>query len=403
MTHKAAPSVAVFTQGGTEWIAGRIYIANLTRALSLLPDGERIAVSEIAPHTSGQVDPNESGVVSKSSWYAFRATDSVADKLRAAKRGLRHGKWPRSLEGAVTRAKATVAYPVLDTLGRDFPIPWIGWIPDFQHKRLPHYFPAEEISRRDERFQGIVNDAWHVVVSSEDSYRDLNRWFPTERSRASVLPFVAVMNDQWYEEEPAKVAARFGLPDKFLIFPCQYWIHKNHCTAFEAVRILRDRGISDICLVSTGRTQDFRNPDHFGRLQEFLKKHGLEAQVRILGLLPRNEEIQLLRRAAAVIQPSQFEGWSSLIEDAWALGKRLYVSDIPVHREQRPPNAVFFSLGEAEALAELIAKDWADLKPGPDFKSEHEARAQQQGRVLTFARAFLQILNRTMVTGKVEA
>ena len=134
-----------------------------------------------------------------------------------------------------------------------------------------------------------------------------------------------------------------------------------------------------------------------------VQKHGLEAQVRILGLLPRNEEVQLLRRAAAVIQPSQFEGWSSLVEDAWALGKRLYVSDIPVHREQRPPNAVFFPLGDAEQLAELIAKDWANLKPGPDFKGEREARAQQKERALAFARAFLQILNRTVLTGKAEA
>jgi glycosyltransferase involved in cell wall biosynthesis len=399
----AALSVAVLTLGGTEWIAGRIYIANLIGALRLLPDGERITISQVAPHTSSRTDLTESGADSNAHWFAFRATDSIADKLRGAKRGLRHGKWPRSLEAAVTRARATAAFPVLDSLGREFPIPWIGWIPDFQHKRLPHFFPEEEIRRRDRRFQGIVDDAWHVVVSSEDAHRDLRRWFPTEPLRTSVLPFVSVINGKWYEEEPADVAAQFDLPEKFLIFPCQYWVHKNHDVLFEAIRILRDKGFSDICLVSTGRTNDFRKPGYFAKLQGFLQLHGLDAHVRILGLLPRNQEIQLLRRAVAVIQPSQFEGWSALVEDARALGKRMYVSDIPVHREQQPPNAVFFPLGDAEQLAELVGKDWRELKPGPDFKSECEAREQQHGRTLTFARTFLQILTRTAAARKAGA
>jgi glycosyltransferase involved in cell wall biosynthesis len=396
----ASPSVAVLTQGGTEWIAGRIYIANLIGALRLLPDEERITISQIASYTSSRTDLNESGADLNAHWFAFRVTDSIADKLRGAKRGLRHGKWPRSLESAVTRARATAAFPVLDSLGREFPIPWIGWIPDFQHKRLPHFFPEEEINRRDKRFQGIVDDAWHVVVSSEDAHRDLRRWFPAEPLRTSVLPFVSVINTKWYEEEPADVTAQFDLPGKFLIFPCQYWVHKNHDVLFEAMRILRDRGFSDICLVSTGRTNDFRNPSYFAKLREFLRQHDLDAHVRILGLLPRRQEIQLLRRAVAVVQPSQFEGWSALLEDARALGKRMYVSDIPVHREQQPPNAAFFPLGDAEQLAELVGKDWPDLKPGPDSKSECEARAEQQGRTLTFARTFLQILTRTAAARK---
>ncbi len=395
-----ALSVAVLTQGGAEWIAGRIYIANLIGALGLLPEEERIVATQIAPQTSSRADLNESGPVLRVHWFGFRAKDSFADKLRGAKTGLRYGKWPHSLEAEARRVKATAVFPVLDSLGREFPMPWIGWIPDFQHKWLPHFFPEEEVNQRDRRFQGIVNDAWHVVVSSENAHDDLRRWFPTEPSRASVLPFVSVINRKWYEDEPAKVAAQFNLPEKFLIFPCQYWAHKNHGMLFEAIRILRDRGFSDICLVSTGRTNDFRNPGHFAMLQAFLRQHELNANVRILGLLPRSHEIQLLRRAVAVIQPSQFEGWSALVEDARALGKRMYVSDIPVHREQRPPNAIFFQLGDAEQLAELVAKDWRELKPGPDSKSEYEASAEQHGRTLAFARTFLQILKRTATVRK---
>jgi glycosyltransferase involved in cell wall biosynthesis len=190
-----------------------------------------------------------------------------------------------------------------------------------------------------------------------------------------------VSSKECYEEEPNQVAAQFQLPEKFLIFPSQFWIHKNHRVLFEAIRILRDRGFADICLVST--------------LQEQIQRLGLNAHIRILGLLPRQVQVQLFRRAAAVIQPSLFEGWSALVEDARTLGKRIYVSDIPVHREQQPANAVFFDPDRADELAESVARDWPDLKPGPDLVRESEAHVQHLCRALAFARAFHQILKRT--------
>jgi glycosyltransferase involved in cell wall biosynthesis len=388
--------VAVLAQGGPEWAAGRVYVCNLLRALELLPEEERIAFCLVLPPSTRTADLGELGAshlpVRR---FAFHATDSPVNKLRGAKRSLSRRKWPRSLEGVVARAKAGVVFPALASLGREFPVPWIGWIPDFQHKRLPQFFSGEELRTRDERFQGIVDDARHVVVSSEDARHDLMRWFPPGATGISVLSFVSVSSKEWYEEEPGRVAAQFQLPEKFLIFPSQFWIHKNHRVLFEAIRILRDRGFADICLVSTGHTNDHRHPQYFASLQDHLEQLGLNPQIRILGLLPRQVQVQLFRRAAAVIQPSLFEGWSALVEDARTLGKRIYVSDIPVHREQQPTDGVFFHPDRPEELAELVARDWPDLKPGPDLVRESEAHVQQRSRALAFARAFHQIVKRT--------
>jgi glycosyltransferase involved in cell wall biosynthesis len=388
--------VAVLAQGGPEWIAGRVYVCNLLRAIELLPEEERIACCLVLSPTSQAADVSELGAgrlpVRR---FAFHATDSPLNKLRGAKRSFARGKWPRSLEGVLARTKADVVYPALTSLGREFPVPWIGWIPDFQHKRLPQFFPDEELRGRDQRFREVVDDAHHVVVSSEDARHDLIRWFPTTSTRISVLSFVSVSSKEWFEEEPGQVAAQFQLPEKFLIFPSQFWIHKNHRVLFEAIRILRDRGIADICLVSTGHTNDSRHPQYFAGLQQHLEQLGLNPHIRILGLLPRQVQVQLVRRAVAVIQPSLLEGWSALVEDARTLGKRIYVSDIPVHREQQPTDAVFFHPDRPDELAELVARDWPDLKPGPDLIREGEARVQQRYRALAFARAFHQILERT--------
>jgi glycosyltransferase involved in cell wall biosynthesis len=393
--------VALLAQGGPDWIAGRIYICNLVRALNLLPNEERIPFRLVLPHTSQSADLVDMGTNPLAArYFAFRATDRVATKLRSALRSLRRGRWPRSLEDVVVRAKARAVFPCTTSLGREFPAPWIGWIPDFQHKRLPRFFSEAEQRERDASFQDIADNACHVVVSSQDALHDLMQWFPVRPTRASVLSFVSVLADEWYEEEPDRVAARFQLPEKFLIFPSQFWIHKNHRILFEAIRLLRDKGLADICLVSTGQTNDYRHPEYFAGVQDFLVQHGLAAHVRILGLLPRKAQIHLMRRAVAVIQPSLFEGWSALVEDARSLGKRIYVSDIPVHREEHPADAVFFDPDRADQLAELVARDWPDLRPGPDLAREREACSQAHSRALAFAGGFLQILDRATANEK---
>jgi glycosyltransferase involved in cell wall biosynthesis len=273
-------------------------------------------------------------------------------------------------------------------------MPWIGWIPDFQHKRLPDFFSEKERQHRDEQFQRLIDEASHIVVSSWDAYEDLMRWFPINSDRVSVLPFTSVATPRWYQQEPNQVVERFGLPAKYLMFPSQFWIHKNHRLLFEALGILRDRGMPDASLVLTGQTFDYRWPEYFADLQNSIDQQNLNKQVHILGLIDRQEQIQLLRCAAAVIQPSLFEGWSSLVEDCKTLGKRIYLSDLRVHREQNPQDSEYFDPFRAEELAELLARDWSTLEPGPDYRREKQAHAQHTDRATAFAESFLHVTQR---------
>jgi glycosyltransferase involved in cell wall biosynthesis len=305
-------------------------------------------------------------------------------------------RWPYSLEGTLRRINAKILFPVHGSLGQHFTVPWIGWIPDFQHKHLPQLFPAAERQNRDLRFGQLVRDAAHLVVSSNDAYNDLMRWFPIPSARTSVLPFVTAPMDSWYEADPALVARQFQLPEKFLIFPSQFWMHKNHGTLISAIALLRNRGLADICLVSTGHTNDFRNPEYFPQLARTIEEASLSSHIRILGLLPRHLQVQLIRRAVAIVQPSLFEGWSSLLEDARALGKRVYVSDLPVHREQNPPNCAFFNPRDAVELADLIQAEWQHLRPGPDGAAEKNARELQHERTLDYARKFITVVDRAV-------
>ena len=106
---------------------------------------------------------------------------------------------------------------------------------------------------------------------------------------------------------------------------------------------------------------------------------------------PRLDQIQLLRCADAVLQPSLFEGWSTVVEDARALGKRIFLSDIPVHREQNPPGAVYFDPNEPADLAAAIDREWNNLTPGPCEDEEMIARERQGELIAAYARDLMAI------------
>ena len=61
-----------------------------------------------------------------------------------------------------------------------------------------------------------------------------------------------------------------------------------------------------------------------------------------------------MRQSLAVIQTSLFEGWSTSVEEAIALGKQIILSDIPVHREQNPKQGVYFDPNAPVQLASIL-------------------------------------------------
>ncbi len=117
-----------------------------------------------------------------------------------------------------------------------------------------------------------------------------------------------------------------------------------------------------------------------------------------LGIIPRSEQIQLYRFAAAVVQPSQFEGWSTVIEDAKALGRPIIASSIDVHKEQLQwvENVHLFRASDPVHLSECIEVLWPDLTSGPDMGAEKLAAKRNDIRRIESAKAFMVIVEEAM-------
>ena len=109
----------------------------------------------------------------------------------------------------------------------------------------------------------------------------------------------------------------------------------------------------------------------------------------VLGTVPHADVFRLLRQSIGVLQPSLFEGWNTAVEECKSVGKAMIVSDIAVHREQNPPNSVYFPPTDFIALADHLSRVHAEWKPGPDAQLEAEAKRLLPVRMLSFAQAFI--------------
>ena len=137
----------------------------------------------------------------------------------------------------------------------------------------------------------------------------------------------------------------------------QFWRHKDHVTAIKGFKLFLD-GLEkkNIGLVCTGQTLDYRFPNYFDDIKDLINELGLTEKIFILGYIPKNDQLQILKKSIAVIQPTLFEGGpgGGAVYESVAFGIPSIVSDIPVNQELNDETVTFFNTGSPEDLAEKM-------------------------------------------------
>lgn len=234
-------------------------------------------------------------------------------------------------------------------------VPTIGYIYDFQHIYLEHLFSFRERKRRNKNFRKIMERSDVVVVNSMSVKHDADQQFPQSIEKVVALPFSAAASPDWFELNPALVKEKYGIGNRFFMISNQFWIHKKHEIAIQSFAKVVERE-PKLELVLTGATDDFRVPDRLNDIEKLIDILGLTSKVHILGLIPKMEQVALLRSTEALIQPTAFEGGpgGGSVFDAVSVGTPAIVSDIPVNREIEQYVFSYFKLDDVESLTERM-------------------------------------------------
>lgn len=337
--------------GGKDWTGGYNYLLNLLQAVGRYQSDHLTPVLFVGEEVAGKdVD----------SFAAIPGVEIVRTPLLNASRRtaslLQSMLWGR--DGALQRLfqahQIHVVFEAAQFFGWRLGIPAIAWIPDFQHKMLPHLFSRSAWWKREIGFRAQVIGRRTIMLSSADARLACERHYPSTRGHTRTVHFAVAPGPKIPYPEARAIADLYGLPKTFFFMPNQFWRHKNHELVLDALVILRQRG-SQVVIAASGKQADPRDSFYFPGYQHRLKQLGLQNALSLLGLIPYAHLVAIMRASTAMLNPSLFEGWSTTVEEARAMGTPMVLSDLDVHREQMGAGAIYFDRYSAQSLADALS------------------------------------------------
>ncbi len=246
-----------------------------------------------------------------------------------------------------------LVFPIQDTkIPKNFKT--LGYIYDLQHIDLPKFFNKSEIKKRNQDFKNIINNTDGILVNSFFVKKGILKNFKIKKKNLNVIPFLPYLYDTNLKMNN-NIKKKYNLKNDFFIICNHFWRHKNHQIAFQAFKNLQLQN-KKFDLVCTGITEDSRFPNYFGDLKKKFNKQIIDNKIKILNLIPRSDQLELIKNSLGVIQPSLYEGgpggFSSY--EAISLKKCLIISDLKINKEIKYKNIIFFKKNSSKDLTKKL-------------------------------------------------
>lgn len=361
------------------WIGGTYYFMNLVYSLLHLKDEERPHVVILSNDEDSYKKMQETGYPHLSflpSTFTYSLPERIVNKIGRVLLG----------RNIIEKGYSEKELPVLFGYYEQLPFfrckRKLFWIPDLQDKYYPHYLGKEIALEREKLHRKLGYSTAEVVFSSQAAKKDFESFYPSPTCTTYVLPFAVTLPDLSRVNQK-EVAMKYGIYSSYFFSPNQFWSHKNHMTVIKAVEKLKKQG-SEVLVVFTGN-ESTGGGAYARELKAYVAEQELLNNCLFLGFIDRKEQLSLMNGSIAVIQPSLFEGWSTVVEDAKCLGKELILSDLPVHHEQVDEAVSFFPAEDAQALSKEIMRKIQ--------KGREERALDYESHVLRFAHSFLEAID----------
>ena len=255
-----------------------------------------------------------------------------------------------SKENNLSYLKPSLIFPIYFPIKKNY-INSIGYIYDFQHIDLPKLFSKKEINLRNRLFLKIIKTNNIIFVNSNYVKKKIISEYKISKNRIIKIPFLPYVNYKIRKENFIKLKKKYKIEKSFFIICNHFWKHKNHDIAFKAFHKFLHSN-PNYQLICTGDLTDTRHPNYFKNLQKKYKKIIDENKLLILGMIPKKDQITLLKNSTCVIQPTSYEGGPGGFStyEAIAYKKKILLSDIEVNKEIKEQNVFFFKNNSSQDL-----------------------------------------------------
>ena len=362
----------------SSWMGGIVYIINLVKTLNFLDDEEKPEILLFYRSDLKRFLKEFDYPYLKAVEWNFPSFTSGYLKSIVLRKNL-------FIKPILKQFALDAVYPL-----QDYPVKTrtntnlISWCTDFQYKHFPHFFSGSQNFARDLRTRLALKNNGNMVLSSHDAHKDLNKFFTVKESvKVHIYHFVSIIDD-FAETDIRGLKKKYGLPDKYFMVSNQFHKHKNHKLVLEALAYLKESGII-IHVAFTGKLPDAGDSPYMAELHHIIDSNHLGDQISMLGVISRNDQLQLMKHSQAVIQPSLFEGWSTVIEDARSLQVPVIAASLGVNVEQLGIDHGYFDPRKVDDLV-VILRNY----PERDLQKTHYEKYSI--RVKNAAKNLLQIM-----------
>jgi glycosyltransferase involved in cell wall biosynthesis len=372
------------TAGGGYRFQEDVFAAFLSAAAESRHSFVVFCMPPLAASLAGRLPPNVET-------YPFSETESSALRLlRRVPLVRRFLPPPHSLDWHATMAGIEFMWFV-GAPGRVLDIPYVTVVWDLQHRSHP-WFPevsaAGQWIHRELLFQKVLRRAAAVIVGTEVGKAEVHSFFQVPSERILILPHPTPEFALHASGNPVDIEAKYGLSAPFVLYPAQFWAHKNHVNLLLAIAHLRDRFGLRLKVALVGSDQGNR-----GHIETWVRRLELNEHVRMLGFIPQPDLVQLYRSCLALTYVS-FCGPENLPPlEAFAIGCPVIAADTPGAREQLAEAAILVSPADPEAIAAAIKQVAEDTSMRQDLLGRGRERAMRF-RSADFVRGVFGLLDR---------
>ncbi len=237
-------------------------------------------------------------------------------------------------------------------------IPTVCTIYDLQYKTYPEFFAAEDVAHREHTFIEACRRAAALTAISDYSRDSAITHGNLDPERIRTIHLRMAQRIAPGVENGKAILDRLGLvPQRYLIYPANFWKHKNHEMLLTAFGIACHEGLpADIKLVCTGAP---------GARQAWLmnaaRTMNLGDRILFPGYLPNAELAALMANCTGVVFPSLYEGFGLPVIEAMAAGVPVACSNTTSLPEVAAEAAILFDprvpTQIAQAMISLVEND----------------------------------------------
>lgn len=241
----------------------------------------------------------------------------------------------------------------------DLDIPIVSLVYDLQCLEYPYFFSENDRVERHQHFLKACQLASYLVCISAFTRESVLKYSPIDLSPESVVEIPIYVSYESVQHRIQNVPAllkQYDVSDNdFLLYPANFWKHKNHKILLAAFSLyVRKHAQSTLKLVCTGALETERN-----KLQSVVDVMGLRHCVVFTGYVSTEVLQSLFSTCKALIFPSLYEGFGIPVVEAMLAGKPVLCSKGNSLSEVGGNTAFYFDPRKPNDIVDAIERLYA--------------------------------------------